>query len=172
MTPSFIAEYLDTALHIKEGETKTMHERVERERLTAAIAIARAAQDIPRRLGEDATETELAADKRTAKRIAYALDQCLKAWGGPVMLTMKKEEIQRQGAQVDWNVWWADQQAYINQRMRYVVTWQHKHAGDLRWTKSSVVRFRNELRWVQHALRSMTQGQKERDSSSNAQDNH
>lgn len=150
---SFTAQYYDAGLEISEGLTTRNLTRQEQERVTFNLAVAVAAQNIPRRVGAEATGEELAQDKRKAKRVSYALTQCLKAWGGPVRLAGREDEINREAAQLVWDKWWADLQVELNNKMRLIVTWQMKTNGDPVWMRRAVVRLQNEQRWVQYALR-------------------
>lgn len=147
---SFITQYYDPALEISRRDTAEGITLAERERLTRMLAVAEAAAAIPRRLGAEASGEELAADKKRAKRMAHALQQSLKAWGGPLR---DKPEVAQEAAQLRWDVWWADHQVMLANRVRYVVTWCTKAGGDERWTKSAVVKLQNEQRWIEYALR-------------------
>jgi hypothetical protein len=150
---SFLAEHYDGELTISRDDTPRHMDHLERNRLTKALAIVAAAQEIPRRLGADASGEELAADKRRCRRVSHALGQCVKAWGGTTKIPANKDEVLREAAQLNWATWQADLELYLNSRIRYVATWQVKTGGDQSWAKKAVVRLQNELRWVQYALR-------------------
>lgn len=118
-------------------------------RLQGELAIARVAAAFPRRLSE-ATREELALDKKRSRRVAHALDQSLRAWGGSER--EPTEEEQRAGAQVDWPAWWEEREPLIAARLRYVTTWAKK-SGNLRFGKTAVVRLSQEVEWLSYALR-------------------
>lgn len=150
---SYLAQWYDPGVKLKEGDTIERIQREERERLTRLLEVCRAAQKMPRRVGPDANSDELAADRKTAKRIAHVAEQCLIAWGGPVQLT--GADVSREAAQVKWRRWWEEHNTWLNNRTTYVATWGEKR-GETRWAKGCVVKFNNEARWLEYALREAT----------------
>jgi hypothetical protein len=83
----------------------------------------------------------LSADKKRAKRVIYALEQSLTAWGGPTKIKFTQNQARQEGAKLNWEEWWANHRIYL-----------HKKIGEP-CTKQELNRLQNELRWVQHALR-------------------
>ena len=150
---SFLAAHYDAELAVSQDDTTRHMEHLERVRLVKALAVVTAAQEIPRRLGADASGEELAADKRRCRRVAHALNQCLTAWGGSTKIPANKDEVLREAAQLQWDKWWADLDLHLQARIRYIATWQAKCNGNLVWSKKAVVKYQNEQRWVQYALR-------------------
>jgi hypothetical protein len=148
---AYLQQFLDPDLKVKD-ETAEQLTAQEIERLSKLHAIALAAMAIPRRIGGEASNDELSADKRRAKRVAHVAGQCVSAWG------IKKPQapvadITRQAAQVVWQRWWEDHRVWLLNRMRYIATWQYKTGGDERWAKSAITKLNNELGWLEYALR-------------------
>jgi hypothetical protein len=60
-------------------------------RIARALALVRVTGSIPRRLGIDATDEELAIDKKRARRTAWALQQSLGCWGKKLKIKPDEE---------------------------------------------------------------------------------
>lgn len=59
---------------------------------------------VPRRLGGDATDKELADDKRTARRVKHRLEVALEDWSnGPGKV---RAVADGSGARLVWSEWW------------------------------------------------------------------
>jgi hypothetical protein len=149
---AYLERYLDPALKIPEGTTKASITREEVARLNKLHAVARAAEEVPRRLGAEADGDDLAADKRRCKRIAHVAAQCIASWGGKVSAKLPSD-VTKEAATVDWHKYSAEQQVWLTNRMRFIATWQSVTNGDARWAKSAIVKLNNELVWLQYALR-------------------
>jgi hypothetical protein len=62
--------------------------------------------DVPRRLGGDATDKELADDKRIARRVKFRLEEALREWvDEPMWAGLPTPD--GSGARLDWAAWWA-----------------------------------------------------------------
>ena len=146
---SYLAQWYDPEMQIRDGETKATIEKFERERLSKMVAVASAAQSVPRRLGADADSDELAEDKKRCRRVQHAAAQCLKDWGGAVN---NVGDVTREAAQVDWAKFGESQQVDLLNRLRYISTWA-MNGGDAAFAKTACVRLNNEMRWLQYALR-------------------
>lgn len=147
---AYLQQFLDPELEVRTEDTAEQITAEEVERLLKLHAVASAAIRVPRRLGPDANSDELAADTHTSRRIAHVAEQCLKAWGGEVK---PGPDVSREAAQVRWRRWLQEHNVHLVNRMRYVATWQYKTGSDDKWAKGAVVRFQNEARWLEYALR-------------------
>jgi hypothetical protein len=151
---AFLAELHDPELDVPSGITAARITTEEKERLTRMTAVASLAVAIPRRVGSDATPEELAIDKKRARRVKHALEQCLFAWEETKDVKLPENDVLRQeAATIVWESWWEEHQVYLESRVRLVVTWTYKTGADERWTKSAVVKFQNEIRWLSYAMR-------------------
>ena len=119
------------------------------ERLQKICAILSTTLAIPRRLSQ-ASSTELALDKKRARRTLHACSKSLAAWGGEEREPTDKEKIS--GAQLIWELFWDEGIAWLENRVRYVATWG-KQASEQKFAKSSIVKLENELRWLKFAMR-------------------
>lgn len=149
---SFIAAHYDAALEVDETDTVDSITEAELARLAKNVNLCALVLSIPRRLGGDAADEELALDKRRAKRVLHAENQSYAAWGGTT-LPLAEDGLNQEAAQLDWKRWLQEQDAWLTARIRYLVTWGRKTGADEAWIKSSVVRLTNEQRWVNYALR-------------------
>lgn len=108
-------------------------------RLERGITQCREVLDVPRRLGGDATDKELADDKRTARRVKHRLEVALEDWtrsergsaNGPL-------PADGTGARLVWADWWVD----WRQRAQLM----HQEA-DSRWQQHTI---NNELESLMH----------------------
>lgn len=75
-------------------------------RLIRGIWQCEEALAVPRRLGGDATDKELADDKRMARRVKHRLEVALEDWGDPGD-DMASDGT---GARLLWPEWWEDWQ--------------------------------------------------------------
>jgi hypothetical protein len=148
---AFLQQFIDPSLRVTKADTPESLTGKEVERLQELHAIATASMAIPRRLGGDASDEELALDKKCGRRVAHVAEQCLKSWGTEPKPISKN--IGRAAAQVRWSRWMAEHLLYLDQRMRYVATWQYKTGGDEKWAKGALTRLANEQRWLEYALR-------------------
>jgi|SRR5215471_515740 len=136
-------------MEVPGDETKTKITSEEVERLSKLLSVAQAAELMTRRVGPDATDAELTADKKRCRRIAHVATKLLGSWG---CKRPQKFDVAREAAIVDWPRWWQDHKIWLDNRRRYVATWSQK-GGDERWAKSALVRLTNESSWIEYALR-------------------
>lgn len=149
---SYLAQWYDPDLSVPEAESVEAITRAEIERLVKLLAITVAVAAIPRRLGADASQQDLALDKRRAKRIGHVAGQLLSAWAGKAKLP-PPPEVNREAAIVDWKAWWEEHRTWLLNRQRYIATWCQKYEADAKWCKSALVKLNNELVWLEYALR-------------------
>lgn len=148
---TFLAEYYDPEVQIPEDMTKESITTSESERLAQLSIIARAAKEIPRRLGVDAGSDELAVDSKRCRRVAHVAEQLAKAWGGRPK--MERIDASRAAATVRWDDWWEEHQVWLRNRRRVIATWGVSGSGDEKFAKSALVKLNNEERWLEYALR-------------------
>jgi hypothetical protein len=148
---AFLAQWVDLAQKVSADDTVASIAKAERERIAKLMAIAIAAESIPRRLGGGASSEELMLDKKRCKRIAHVASQLLGAWEGKPNIGVG--EISKEAAIVDWKRWWEEHHVWLLNRQRYIATWCHKTGADEKWCKSAIVKLTNELRWLEYALR-------------------
>jgi hypothetical protein len=153
---SLLASYHDPTLPVSAEDTRVTLTAAETARLLRQSSVMYAITTMPRRLGSDASDDDLATDKKRARRTQHALFQCLQDWVGkrvPKLLTTP--EIRQEATQVNWTAWIEEHERYVRQRTVYIASWAIKidNDKDKRWAKSAVVRLQNESRWVAYALR-------------------
>jgi hypothetical protein len=150
---AFLAGLHDPDLDVPPGITAARVTEEEVERLTRMTAVAVLAAAIPRRVGADATPEELALDKKRARRVRHALEQCLQGWAGELPALPVNDVLRTEAAKINWEQWWAEHQVWLDGRVKLVVTWCYKTGADERWTKSAVVKYQNETKWLNYAMR-------------------
>lgn len=148
----FLARYYDAALDPPKVKDSAELERAEIERLSRALSVVVIAGSIPRRLGGDATDEDLALDTKRARRVGHALNGAIKGWTKKSPPLPVSDEIRREGAQIDWDVWRETHLTTINNQLRCLATWAIQNQQES-WGKSAVVRLENEINWVTYALR-------------------
>lgn len=150
---TFLDRYIDRNLTVSPEDSAEKFAADELLRIQQHHAVMRALAAHPRRLGGDATSDELADDKRRAKRVLHALDQCLTAWGGQ---PTEWEEASKIAATLDITAWREQHEVRIRARQKYLATWWIRYGnqnGDKRFVNQAINRLENELRWVAYALR-------------------
>jgi hypothetical protein len=148
----YLSRYYDPALELPETGAREEWERRQIERLERALSVVIMAGTIPRRLGGDANDDELALDRRRAKRAGHALSQSLKGWTKNKPNLPLNDDVRMAGAQIVWETWRDAHLSDLNLQLRSVTTWAIKH-DELDWGKSAVVKLENEINWVGYALR-------------------
>ena len=149
---SYLATWYDPALEPGQDLTAKAMREEEIVRLTKLLSVAQAAGTIARRLGADATDEELAIDKKRCRRIAHVAQKVLVSWG---VEKPKTTDAIREAAIVDWQRWWSEHRVWLDNRRRLVATWAQKSgvAADQKFAKSTVVKLTNEASWIEYALR-------------------
>jgi hypothetical protein len=149
---NYLGEHYDPGLDISGIGSREDLEKKQINRINRELAVILVTASIPRRLGPDADETELALDKKRGRRVAHALHQALTGWTKrPPQVTLD-DEIRRLGAQLNWTSWQPAVLRSIEEQRRCVATYAVR-SGQERWGKSAIVRLNNELKWVEYALR-------------------
>jgi len=147
----YLERHFDSGIDTSGVESREYLETEELERISQLLATVIFAGSIPRRLGGDATDEELALDKKRARRVAHALQSSIKGWTKRYTLP-DSQEIRRAGAQLDWERFRIEHATKAQERLRLLATWAIHNEQD-RWGRSAVVRLENELKWVDWALR-------------------
>ena len=148
----YLERFHDAELKLPEIPNHEALETAEIDRISRTLAVIIYTSTIPRRFGGDATDEDLALDKRRARRVSHALRQSLQGWTKKVVLPDPDEEIRREGAQLLWDQFLEAHDAEINTRLRVVATWAVR-SGEDRWGRSAVTNLVNELSWVEYSLR-------------------
>jgi len=149
---SFVGRYFDPGLAIPEAITRESLISGEVERITGALTLILVVGSIPRRLGGDATDDELALDKKRSKRVGWALTQSLGGWSKKQPRIQVTAEIQREGAQLNWQEFVPNHMTQLMNELRMVATWSVQN-DDGRWGRTAVVNLENEMRWLTYAMR-------------------
>lgn len=155
MSGSYLGRYFDSGLEIPGDATVATIRDEELARVGRTLAVVILASTLPRRLGGDAGDTELALDKRRARRVVHVLQNVWLSWAGKkagIRLPVTDSEINREAAQLDWERFRDVHIAGVNSRARYAATWAILHDKE-RWGRSAIVMYENEIKWVTYALR-------------------
>jgi len=131
---SYLMQHYDPGIPVGEETNKEL-EKEEQERLHHLWSVASVSAVIPRRLGGDASREELASDKKISKRVGWAAVQSYRAWGGTRKTANRDAEVEKEGAQVRWEKWWPEHEAWLIQRRQYYATRGLKR--DPLWAKSA-----------------------------------
>lgn len=149
---SFLQRFFDPALEPPQVESCEQLEAREIERITRSMSVTFLAGAIPRRLGAEATDAELALDARRAKRMGHALGQAVKGWTKKKVPLPLNDSLRVEGAQIVWEMWSEDHLVVIRNELRYLATWSILNDQE-KWGRSCVVRLENEEGWIKHAMR-------------------
>lgn len=150
--PSFLAQHYDPELNLDAIGSREELETRQIARINRALSVTLLAGTTPRRLGGDATDEELAVDKKRARRCGHALGQSLKQWTKRKQDLPLDDSVRREGAQIKWTEWAEAHCVDIKNQLRCVATYAIRSDQE-RWGKSAVVRLENELKWLEFALR-------------------
>ena len=152
MPVGFLEQHFDGDLSTNGVESREELERRQIERIERALSIILVAGVIPRRLGGDASDEELALDRKRARRAAHALTNSLKGWTRKSPKPPLNDKIRMDGAQLIWADWEAKHLAAVEHELRLCATWALRNE-EIRWGRSAVVALTNELRWVSFSQR-------------------
>ena len=148
----YLERYFDSGLAVPEAISRESLVSSEIERIKSAATIIYVVSTIPRRLGGEATDAELALDKKRAKRVGWALEQALGGWTRKRVSYQVTAEIQREGAQLEWELFVPAHLTQLNTELCLVATWAIQN-DEARWGRSAVVSLENEIRWMTYAMR-------------------
>ena len=149
---TFLSRWYDAGLEIPPDLSEEVVTGDEIGRLTKHLAVVIYAASISRRLGGDASDEEMALDKKRGRRTAHALSQSLRGWAGRVPTLKADDEIRRLGAQMDWIKFREEHAADVLLRLRTISTWAMQTDNE-KFGKTAAVKYQNELGWVGYALR-------------------
>ena len=152
--PDYLGRYFDSGIPLPRYDSREAIEEYETKRIARTLAVVVVAGSIPRRLGRDATDEELARDKQHARRIGHALQQSLRGWTNkPIFeVVTLDDKIRSEGATVEWDHLVESHMTIVRSRLRVVATWATRK-DEQRWGRSAIVRLENELKWTEYALR-------------------
>ena len=149
---NYLARHYDPELDVSAIGSREEVELRQVERISRALSVVILAGTTPRRLGGDATDDELALDKKRARRAGHALGQSLKQWTKRRQQLPLDDKVRMEGAQISWEVWSSTHVNALEKELRCAATYALR-SDEERWGKSAVVRLENELKWLQIALR-------------------
>lgn len=152
MPTSFLARHHDPALDLDGVGPREELERGEVARLERALAVVIYAGSIPRRIGGEVSDEELALDKKRARRTGHALNQALRGWKKTRVNLEMSPEVKAEGAVIDWQRWGEAHLTELRNRLACLATWAIRN-GEESWGKQAVVKLENEINWVEYALR-------------------
>lgn len=147
----FLNRYFDADLALPKTNIEELIE-TQVIRLSRALVVTIHAGSIPRRLGGDATDQDLAIDRKRAKRSSWAVKQALAGWSKKMPKLPTDDELRVTGAQLIWPNWQEQYMASLLEQARIVATWSILN-DEQRWGRSAVVKFDNEQNWISYALR-------------------
>ena len=84
--------------------------------------------DVPRRLGGDATDKELADDKRMARRVKHRLVVAIDDWNGLVDGDSSGLPPDGTGARLLWSEWWVEWQEAAQEASEQADNRSQQHA--------------------------------------------
>lgn len=148
---NYLAQYFDPDLTPPKA-TQAELEADQVKRITRALSVVLYAGGIPRRLGGDASDEELATDRKRARRVAHALKQSIRGWAKKMPDLPTDEELRVEGAQIVWDTWAQAYIADLNLQLRTLVTWSVRQEQE-RWGRSAIVKLENEINWLTYAMR-------------------
>ena len=149
---SFVGRYFDPGLEIPRAISRESLVSSEIDRITGAMTIIYVVGSIRRRLGIEATDPELALDKKRAKRVGWALTQSLICWSKKAPKIQVTAEVQREGHHLEWDQFILSHVTQLNTDLRLLATWAIQN-DESRWGRTAVVNLENELRWLNYAMR-------------------
>ena len=121
--------------------------------LQVLIRICDHALAMRRRLGGDASSAELATDKKRAKRLGHCWRTSLQAWGGrEAAIGALGQETRMRAATVHWEDLVAARRQWILSRFAPYATLAID-TGDESWGYHIITILKNELRWLDYAMR-------------------
>lgn len=151
---SYLAQFADAGLTVEPTTSDAIRDE-EVARLEKLLAMAQLTHMVPRRLGGEATDEQLSADKKTARRVWHVAEQCLSSWSGKkeVKGAAVTEELKAEASQIEWLPWYQEHQVWLQNRIRFIATWACYAGGDQAFAKKAVVRLQNESNWLLYSLR-------------------
>jgi hypothetical protein len=148
----FVERYFDSGLRLEEQITRDSLVSREIDRITRALILIGVTGSIPRRLGSEATNHELAIDKKRSKRVEHVLRQALAAWSKKDPRIQVTAEIQKEGIQLEWSEFVPNHMTQVMSELTLLATWSIQN-DEARWGRTAVVSLENELRWLSYAMR-------------------
>lgn len=149
---SYLAPFYDPGLAIPRGLEISTIVAEECERISTALAVVLYASTLPRRLGGDAEDSELASDKKYARRVAHALRGAYRGWDKKSPTLPSGDEIRQEGAQLLWSNWHPAHIRSVESRAVLAVTFALRSNED-RWGKTALTNYLNEISWINYSMR-------------------
>lgn len=148
---NYLTRYYDPELSMTAATTKEL-EAAQLDRLKRSLQVVVYAGSIPRRLGGEASDRELAIDRKRARRVGHALKQSIGGWSKKQVKLQDNNELRIEGAQLIWPDWFEAYLVRLDNEVKLVVSWAIRN-DQQRWGRSAVVKFENELNWITYAMR-------------------
>ena len=147
-------DFYDPQLEVDITRKPAELEQEEIARIQNSAVLIMFTMSVPRRLGEDASEGDLANDKRRCKRILHVLRAAMKQWAKVEEPKWRKPTAgdEKAGVSLDWDTWYAEQDTYLQNRRIYIATYGLAR-GEKSWANSAVSRLTNEISWLKYAMR-------------------
>lgn len=154
---SFLEQFLEPALEVDMGWDAEAYRTQHGEALMEISGWAHFAQDVPRRLGADATPKELGWDKRLSRKLESRHYSIARLWNfHPADVTEfimnHQDNLRVSGAQVDWEAWWEERMAHLRKQLRVVATTGLKTGDNISIANSYCNRIINELAQIQQVF--------------------
>jgi len=147
----YLERFYDSGLRLPRNATKQSLTERQVARISRAAALVFVAGSLKRRI-DDATAEDLALDKRRVRRVDHALRQSIIGWTRKIPRIVTDAEIQREGAQLEWEPFLEAHLTQINTELRLLATWAIRN-DEARWGRTAVVNLENEIRWMSYAMR-------------------
>lgn len=151
MSSTYLADWYDPALNTTD-KTDGRLEAAYFGLSARDLAVARCALATPRRLGGDAGSVDLARDKRRARRVVYVIEKSLLAWGGKIDAGKPTADERRRAAQLTWRTFVETRISFLQNHGRICASYAI-NSGLEDWGKTILTHIRNEIGWLQYALR-------------------
>jgi hypothetical protein len=148
----FLERWFDAGISLPDALDRKTLRGDESKRIGYSLVLVTITGSIPRRLGGDATDEDLAIDKKRSRRVAHVLQQSLVTWSPKPPKVLVDEALKREGAQLEWSLFQEDHTIKVEASLRTIATWAIMN-DDRLWGRSAVVALENELRWMYYAMR-------------------
>lgn len=140
--PTDIENWVDAGLDVADFDWGEV-ELQEIDRIRHCYAIARATLLVPRRLGPDADDADLKADRLLARRVASCYHNLAVMYAVAEYLPENVSAWYAEGARMIWQPWFADLLRLVDARRRLVATAGVK-LGELRQARRILHRLNRE----------------------------
>jgi hypothetical protein len=148
---AFLATWYEEGFQVPTGVTLKTVGQSAVDRLATTTALAEAALEIPRRLGNDATGGELAKDKIRCRRVMHVVKKTTPGWSN--YKPHKVADMKMEAAVLDWIAWFENQTKVLRREMNIIAALHFKSESPAIDCKQALMWTNNEYRWLAYALR-------------------